>query len=259
MSAVVVIKPITKGVTKDVYDTVKESLLKDVKDADWKTVRNYSLLAIGFSILGYLMYRNKSSVYSSIESMVYTKEERIHRRMVEWNRSAKGVEDHNRFCQALIAEISTRSDLSWEFMKSFINFLNVNKESFGPHITILDFCRCVENRKDYSENVWYLLLFMSTMVDENFLAQGMNDPLLISARDILHNILRDLPDEATDNKVCVIAQMYKFIFLYVYNDPASYRVYFPEPVWDRILAAFDNDEYQIMAQFYRHLRDNFTE
>jgi len=77
--SVAVIKPITKGVTKDVYDTVKESLSKDVKDADWKTVRNYSLLTIGFSVTGYLMYKYRSSIYSSIESMVYTKEERIHK------------------------------------------------------------------------------------------------------------------------------------------------------------------------------------
>ena len=93
MSAVAVIKPVTKAVTKDVYDTVKESLLKDVEDADWKTVRNYSLLAIGFSLSGYLMYRNRSRVYSSIESMVYTKEERINRRMKEWLTSKKVVDN----------------------------------------------------------------------------------------------------------------------------------------------------------------------
>jgi len=112
MSAVAVIKPVTKAVTKDVYDTVKESLLKDVEDADWKTVRNYSLLSIGFSLSGYLMYRNRSRVYSSIESIVYTKEERINRRMNEWLTSKKVVDNHRRFCSLLIAEMSKESGLS---------------------------------------------------------------------------------------------------------------------------------------------------
>jgi hypothetical protein len=259
MSAVAVIKPITKGVTKDVYDTVKESMFKDVKDADWKTVRNYSLLTIGFSVTGYLMYKYRSSIYTSIESMVYTEEERIHRRMYEWNRSAKGVEDHKIFCQALIAEISTGSDLSMEFMNRLIAFLKESIESFGPHITILDFCKCVENRKDYSENVWYLLVLLSSMVDRNSSAPGISDPLLIPARDILHNFLRDLPVEATDNILLLLAEMYRFICLFVYNDPASYRVYFPEHVWDRIMAALDEDEFREFNLFYHILRDNFTE
>jgi len=307
-----------------------------VEDADWKTGRNYSLLAIGFSLSGYLMYRNRSSVYSSIESMVYTKEERInrrmkewgksikgtedherfcmaltneilegsndvskdcfskkltcmdeyrklfgygteitklyssieslvyikedriHRRMYEWNRSAKGVEDHKKFCQALIAEISTGSDLSGKFMIRLIGFLEENKELFGPHITIFDFCKCVENRKDYSADGWYLLTLLRSMVDINFSAPGISDPLLIPARDILHNFLKDLPAEATYNVLLHVAEMYRFICLYVYND-ASYRVSFPEHVWDRIMAALDVVEFPEFNLFYHILRDNFTE
>jgi hypothetical protein len=120
MSAVAVIKPVTKGVTKDVYDTVKESLWNDVKNADWKTVRNYSLLAIGFSLSGYLMYRNRSSVYSSIESMM-TKEKRIQRRMNEWLESIKGTEDYRKFIKALENELSKGSnDISKECLSDVL-------------------------------------------------------------------------------------------------------------------------------------------
>jgi len=105
--------------------------------------------------------------------------------MVEWTYSAKGVEDHKKFCQALIAEISTGSDLSRDFMIRLIAFLDANKELSGPHITIFDFCKCVKNRKDYSEDGWSLLILLCGMVPENSSAQGIIDPLLIPARDIL--------------------------------------------------------------------------
>jgi hypothetical protein len=99
---------------KEACDTFIESLNK------YATVINYSLLTIG---TGYLMYKYRSSIYSSIEPMVYTKEGRINNRMVEWSHSDKGVEDFKKFCQALIAEISTGSDLSSEMASCLIAFL----------------------------------------------------------------------------------------------------------------------------------------
>jgi hypothetical protein len=162
------------------------------------------------------------------------------------------VEDHKKFCQALIAEISTGSDLSRDFMIRLIAFLKESKESFGPHITILDFCKCVENRKDYSMDGWYLLTLLSSMIAPSS-APGISDPLLIPARDVLHNFLRDLPAEVTDDIFLHIAQMYRFICSYLY-DTALYRAYFPEHVWDRILAALDEDEFREFNLFYRILR-----
>ena len=239
------------------YDTVKESLFKDMKDADLKTVRNYSLLAIGFSVTGYLMYRNRSSIYSFIELMVYTKEERINRRMNEWHRSSRGVIDDMRFCQTLITEISTGSDLSLTITMILCEFLNANRESFGPHITIFDLCTCVQNRKDYSYHGWYLLNVLSGVVAP-IAGPLINDPLLISTRDIVHNFLRDLPAEATDNLLLQIAGLFKFILIYVYVDHASYRVYFPEPVWDRLMVVTNEFQSDGMGAFYFLLREQYS-
>lgn len=126
-AAVAVIKRIAKGIAKEVYDAFKENLLKD-----WKTVKNYSLLAIGFSVSGYLMYRNRSGVYSSFKSMVYTKEERINRCMNEWMRSNKGDEDHRNFIKALTSEISESSnDVSKDFLSKVVAFIDKYREWFG--------------------------------------------------------------------------------------------------------------------------------
>ena len=86
----------------------------------------------------------------------------------------------------------------------------------------------------------------------------INDPLLISTRDIVHNFLRDLPAEATDNLLLQIAGLFKFILIYVYVDSASYRVYFPEPVWDRIMVV--TNEFQIggMREFYFLFKKHYS-
>jgi hypothetical protein len=261
MSAVAVIKPVTKAVTKDVYDTVKESLLKDVKDADWKTVRNYSLLAIGFSLSGYLMYRNRSSVYSSIELMVYTKEERINRRMNEWLTSKKVVDNHRRFSSSLIAEMSKESGLSEDCSVNLRVFLESYKQYFGPEISIFDICKCVVNIKDYSLHNWLLLATMCNITGISNIPVIITDPILFSAMDVIHKLLKELPVDTSDQVIHCITIVFSSLYSRV-NLGASttlYRLFLPPIVWDRIDQYFkSNSHLDKVREFYHILQPQNT-
>lgn len=51
-----------------------------------------------------------TEIYSSIELRVYSKDDIIYRRMQEWEKSDKGVEDYRKFCKALTMEIQEGSN-----------------------------------------------------------------------------------------------------------------------------------------------------
>ena len=260
MSAVAVIKPITKGVTKDVYDTVKESLFKDMKDAtDWKTLINYSLFAIGFSVTGYFMYTNRSIIYSSIESMVCTKEERINRRMNEWLTSKKVDEDHRKFSYALIAGMSQESGLSKDCSINLLHFFKDNKQYFVSEITIFDICKCVVNRKDYFHHNWLLLACMCDIAGLSNNSFTITDPILFSAMDAIHELLKELPIDTSDQVIISITAVFATVYSRVNLGTTHYRLSLRPNVWDRIhLCIKSYPNFDKVGEFYHALQSQNT-
>jgi len=199
MSEVKIIKPFIKVLTKDAYETVKESIFKDVKEVDWAKIRNYTLLGIGFSFTAYLMYRNRLKIYSFIEYIRFSKEERINRRMNEWLRSKKDVEDHRRFSDALILEMSI-AGLSKDYAFHLGNFIESYKQYFGPEITIFDICKCVINSSgDYSHHNWLFIARLCMIADLSNFETRIKHPILFSAMDVIQKLLKDLPNETSED------------------------------------------------------------
>lgn len=194
-----------------------------------------------------------TEICSLFEPRIYSREERIYKRMNEWFLCNQKVEEGRIFCQALMTELSTGLAVYPDFTTTLCRGLMEHKGSYAQiTIDFSDFCKCVASRRDYSEEGWNFLVKLSQFV-RPFSALSIDDPLRISTRDIIHNFLRDLPAEASDWLFSRILILFYILRKELHTCPTrGYRVSFPPSVWNRIDKIQESNPE--ICNFYRTLR-----